>query len=74
MKNSYATVSVREDGKYYAYVVKISESDNALYRLAIKGIMHANIYSTKKKAVDMAYFWNERYKENGTYLFSYPLF
>lgn len=74
MKNSYAAVTVQEDGKYYSYVVKINESDNALSRLSINGIIHANIYTTKKKAENTAAFWNECYKTNGTYLFSTPAF
>lgn len=70
MKNSFVAVSVQEDGKYYAYMVKISESDNALSRLAIKGIVHANIFTTKKKAEEAVDCWNECYRINGTYMFS----
>lgn len=69
MKNSYIAVSVNENEKNYAYVIKVSESDNLLCKLTIKGIDSAHICDTKKKAGEVADFWNECYKKNGTYMF-----
>lgn len=70
MKNFYAAITVQEDGKYYAYVLKISEADNALSALAVKGIVNANFCSTKAKAENTAAFWNKCFKVNGTYMFA----
>lgn len=85
MKNFYITVGVKgnknenifsdekkeyEEG-YFACVIKVSESDNLKNHLeAIRGLVHANIRPTKKDAQELADFWNECYKQNGTYLYS----
>lgn len=74
MKYTYISVTVEENGKYYAYTVKVSESDNVLSKLKIKGIIHANIYGTKKKCEEVVDHWNECYKQNGTYMFDTPKF
>ena len=62
------------EGKYYAYIVKMSSSDNVLSKLKIKGLLHANIYPTKKRAAAVVEAWNASYKSNGTYLFDCPGF
>ena len=69
MKNYYVAVSIQENEKYYAYAIKVNESDNLLSKLKIKGIMHANICNTKKHAESVVNHWNDAYKNNGTYLF-----
>ena len=74
MKYFYFAVTIAENGKYYAYVVKISQDDNVLTKLNIKGILHANIYPTKKQAAAIVTFWNEMYKRNKTYMFDNPSF
>lgn len=74
MKYFYFAVTVKENGKYYAYIVKMSSSDNVLSKLKIKGILHANIYPTKKQAAAVVEAWNASYKSNGTYLFDSPGF
>lgn len=61
-KISYIAVQVTEDGKNYAYAVKVSESDNLLSKLAIKGIAAANLCSTKKEAEEVVTAWNETFK------------
>lgn len=74
MKYTYIAVTVEENGKYYAYVVKVSESDNILSKLDIKGILHANIYGTKKKCEEVVESWNKSYKQNGKYMFDISKF
>ena len=69
MKYFYCAVTIEENAKYYSYVVKVSPSDNVLSKLSINGILHANIYETKKRAAEIVAFWNAAYKANGTYLF-----
>ena len=85
MKNFYITVAVKGDKNknifsdekkeykegYGAFVIKVSENDNVFWNLdIIGGLMHANIKPTKKEAQALADFWNECYKQNGTYLYS----
>lgn len=69
MKNHYIAIQIRENGKYYAYAIKVSESDNLLSKLDIKDIISANICDTKKRAEELVTFWNDCYKRNGTWLF-----
>jgi hypothetical protein len=75
MKNYYFAVTVTENKKHYSYVVKTTESANlcAVFE-RIKGLQSANICPTKKAACELAAYWNECYKNNGTYLFDSPSF
>ena len=70
MKYAYIAISVQENKKSHAYVIKASESDNLLSKLKIKGIQHANIFPTKKEAELAASFWNTCYKLHGIHMFS----
>lgn len=71
MTNSkmYAAVTVEENNKYYSYVIPFSSGDNALYKLAVKGILHANIYKTRKDAAEVVTCWNNAHKANGDFMF-----
>lgn len=73
-KNTYIVVSIQEDGKNYAYVIKHHNSNNLISVLEIKGILHANICDTKKEAYRIAELWNDGYKKNGAYMFDEPKF
>ena len=69
MKNFYIAVQIRENNKYYAHMLRVSESDNLLSKLAIKNIITANIFPTKKAAAAAVETWRDGYRANGTYLF-----
>ena len=69
MKNFYIAVSIKENNKYFAFVIKVSEHENLKNKLDDPRITHANIYPTKNKAEEVANFWNECYKNNNTYMF-----
>ena len=85
MANFYIAVTVKQDRNeiifeertnqepdpgYYAYVRKLTEADNLVSVLAsIGGLIHANVYPTRKKAVEVVDAWNASYKANGQYLF-----
>jgi hypothetical protein len=45
IKNIYIAVQIKENEKYYAYVVKTTDNNNLLSVLEIKGIISANIWS-----------------------------
>ena len=70
MKNFSIAISVEENNKYYAYILKVSNSENLLEKLKIKRILHANICKNKKEAENVVTFWNDSYKANNTYMFS----
>lgn len=67
MKNHYIAISVKQDGKKYASVLKVSGADNLLFSLQIPGITAANICSTKKEVEKVVDFWNKCYKKNKTF-------
>ena len=70
MSKLYATVVTEKDGKRWAWVLAFTSNDNALCIFQrVKGITSANIYTTKKQACEVAAFWNECYKNNGTNLY-----
>ena len=69
MKNNYIAVQIKENEKYYAYAVKVTESDNLLSKLEIKDIIHANLCDNKKRAKEIVNFWNDCAKTNGNYMF-----
>lgn len=67
-----ATVQDTFEGKtgYYAFIIPVSEADNLQAVLSRhKGLLHTNIMPTKKRATEIVQFWNECYKNNGTYMF-----
>ena len=90
MKYFYIVVTVQQDRNeniftpretdeinpgFYAYLIKCTESDNLKSVLErVGGLLHANIYPTKKKAAAVVEAWNSSYKANGTYLFDNPKF
>ena len=74
MKNFYVALQVEESGKYYAYVLKVSESENLIPALNINNVQFANICETKKKAETVVNMWNTASKLNGNYLFDTPSF
>lgn len=74
MKYFYFAVQIKENEKYYAYVIKTSEYENLVSLFKIKGIVSANIFETKKHADEVVNAWNNGYKTNGKYLFDSPSF
>ena len=60
---------------YYAYMIPCTEQDNIKARLEnVGGLLHANIYTTKKRAAEIVNAWNAAYKANGTFLYNNPAF
>lgn len=70
MKYFHIAITKEQQGKYYAFMLRVSESDNILYKLAEPGMLHANVYNTRKKCNEVVQTWNDSYKRNGTYLFN----
>ena len=74
MKYHYIAAQIEENGKFYAYVIKTSGGTNLLVTLDVPGIVAANICPTRKRAREIATYWNNCFKNNGTYLFDEPKF
>ena len=68
MKYFYIAAHKEENGKFYAFLIKIAENENVLSKLAEKGIKAANICNKKADAEMLVNFWNDTYKKNGNYL------
>ena len=69
MKNFYIAVQIKENDKFYAYVIKVSKSDNLLSKLEIPNIITANICQSKKEAESWTQSWNDGFKANDKYMF-----
>ena len=69
-KYNWIAVNVEEDGKLCAYAIRVRQNENLLSKLAINNIVSANICGTKKEAREIVNFWNDCYKQNGTYMFA----
>lgn len=69
MKNFFIAVQIEENDKLYAYVVRVSKSDNLLSKLTIKNIITANICQSKKEAESLVKYWNAIHKANNRYMF-----
>lgn len=75
MKYFWIAAIVQENGRHYAFAFRVSENDNLKCRLdGVQNLSSANIMPTKKAARDIVTFWNDCFKENGTYLFDRPGF
>lgn len=54
--------------KYCAFTISADESDNLLHVFNTYGrLSHINAFPTKKRAEEVAAYWNDCYKKNGTY-------
>lgn len=74
MKNKYFVISIKENGKNYAYVIKTNKNDNILYKINVKNANYVLLADTKKEAYHIADNWNRSYKDNGSYMFDTPAF
>ena len=69
MKNFYLAVTIEQDGKYFSTVEKVGTNDNIVAFMQKRNYRYGHICESKKKAEELAEFWNASYKANGTYLF-----
>ena len=70
MKNFYFATTEEQNGKYFATVLKFAGNANLLSILSQhKNLKVVHACGSKAKAEELADFWNESYKANGTYLF-----
>lgn len=64
----YVITKKNEEDKYYSYAERISGCNNIL-TLVKKNVVNITAFSTFKEAKEIAKFWNNTYKFNGTYMF-----
>lgn len=70
MRKFYFVVTETKEGKHISHVIGISESSNIIQELErIPNATHANIFATKKRCDEIASYWNECYRKNGTHMF-----
>ena len=69
-KTFYVMVIKNEYGKRYAYADAIQNSNDLLSMFqSIKNLETVNACDTRHDADEIAHYWNETYKVNGTYAF-----
>ena len=67
---SIVTHEIEQEHKYSAFVLKLSENQNiASVVRDWRGLHSMTLFSTKKKAEEIARVWNECYKKNGTFAY-----
>ena len=70
MKNFYYAGVETKNGKHFAFIFNAKAGNNLLSIFKqYKNMTIVNACESKKKAEELADFWNESYKANGTYLF-----
>ena len=74
MKYYWIAAQIKENGKSYAYALRVSTSDNLLSKLIRESIVADKLCATKKQAAEIVTAWNEGYKANGSYMFADPAF
>ena len=74
VKAAFIALTIEENGKYYSYVLRVTESNNIIEALKIKGVIYGNLFLTKKDAAATVEYWNTMHKQNGKYLFDSPNF
>lgn len=66
-KKTFLAVTVKENDKYYSYVVPVTNGDNLVQIL--QKFYTANICSSKKEAGEIVERWNAIYRMHGEYAF-----
>ena len=74
MANFWLACQIEENGKFYAYAMRVSTADNLVSKLSRKSLMTANICASKKEAASIVTAWNEEHKVNKRYMFDNPEF
>lgn len=70
-KNFYYVAITENNKKLFAQVVRVNNYSDLLFAFnRIENITSVTACSTKREAVELAEFWNDCYKKNGTYLFA----
>ena len=69
MKNLYIAITIRENGKFNSYVLKVNNNNNLLYALEIKNIVNAHYCESKKRCEEIVRVWNNQYKLNNENLY-----
>lgn len=70
MNYFYYVFEIVENGKYYAWAVKISGAENLLSHIQrTKNLICVHQCKTFSDAKNISASWNNCYKRNGTYLY-----
>ena len=70
-KHFYITFFAQLNGKYWAGTMTVSSDDNIMnISQRIAGMQAANLCATKKAAEELADYWNECFKRNGTSIYT----
>lgn len=66
-KYYYLAIQVYYRGKHYAFVKRVSETDNLITKLKNQTYASATICRSGKHAKELVELWNEGFKERGEY-------
>ena len=69
-KHFYITFFAQQNGKYWAGTMTVSSDDNIMnISQRIAGMQAANLCATRKAAEELADYWHECFKRNGTSIY-----
>lgn len=69
-KSYYVFVIKTDEGKRYAYAETIQNCNNIFWMFQnTKSLESVNACDTRRDADEIARYWNETYKNNGTFAF-----
>lgn len=67
-RKKWSVVTDEINGKYVSYSLPFYPNDNLVW--VCRGHKTFNIVSSKTRADEIADYWNEAYKKNGTFMFA----
>lgn len=73
-KSWVACQIIHDNGRYSACIVPVTDCDNLLSKLKIRGIVCANACKTQTAARDMVLEWRDMFRDQGIYYWDDPDF
>lgn len=65
---------IHDNGKYDACIIPVTDVDNLLSKLKIRGIVCANVCKTQTAARDIVTEWRDMFREQGIFYWDDPQF
>lgn len=71
-KGHYVAIQICKDGRYHAYVDRVTECTNLLSALNVPNIVSANMCDSCKRANEIVADWNETHRAQDRHLYFKP--
>ena len=71
-EKSWIAVQIENAGLWDAVIIPVSDCDNLISKLKIDGIRAAQVYNTKRAAVETVLQWRDMFRKEGIYRWEQP--